>query len=39
VSWALAWSTAGLGGFLGPIMILRFARLLNVRRRDGGHRF
>lgn len=33
-AWALAWSTAGLGGLLGPLMILRFARLLPPRRRE-----
>ena len=32
--WAFAWSTAGLGGLLGPLMILRFARLV-WRRRHG----
>jgi MFS family permease len=30
LSWVLAWSTAGLGGLLGPLMILRFARLLRM---------
>jgi hypothetical protein len=34
MSWALAWSTAGLGGLLGPVMTLRFARLLQAHRRD-----
>lgn len=34
--WALAWSTAGLGGLLGPAMILRFARLQQARRREPG---
>lgn len=37
--WGLAWSTAGVGAILGPVMILRFARFLqrgrsNPRRRD-----
>jgi len=37
--WGLAWSTAGVGAMLGPVMILRFARFLqrgrsNPRRRD-----
>lgn len=32
--WALAWSTAGLGGLGGPVMVLRFARLLQRRRLD-----
>ncbi len=32
LSWALAWSTAGLGGLLGPLMILRFARRVRSRR-------
>jgi MFS family permease len=32
LSWVLAWSTAGLGGLLGPLMILRFARLLRTGR-------
>jgi MFS family permease len=34
LAWALAWSTAGLGGLLGPLMILRFARLLPPRQRE-----
>ena len=34
VPWGLAWSTAGLGAMLGPVMILRFARYLHRRRRD-----
>jgi len=38
--WGLAWSTAGVGAMLGPVMILRFARFLqrgrhDPRRRDG----
>jgi MFS family permease len=33
IPWALAWSTAGLGGLLGPVMILRFARLAAARGR------
>jgi MFS family permease len=38
-AWVLAWSTAGIGGLLGPVMICRFARLLTHRRgmtRSGG---
>jgi MFS family permease len=40
VPWGLAWSTAGVGAMLGPLMILRFARFLQrgrgePRRRDG----
>lgn len=32
-AWALAWSSAGLGGLLGPLMILRFDRLSTGRKR------
>jgi len=32
--WGLAWSTAGVGALLGPVMILRFARFLRQHRRD-----
>ena len=32
--WGLAWSTAGVGALLGPVMILRFARFLQRRRTD-----
>jgi MFS family permease len=31
--WALAWSSAGIGGILGPVMIARFARLTGSQRR------
>jgi MFS family permease len=31
--WAMAWSTAGIGALLGPVMILRYDRLLTPRRR------
>jgi MFS family permease len=36
--WGLAWSTAGLGAILGPVMILRFARFLHRRPRDPRHK-
>jgi MFS family permease len=32
--WGLAWSTAGVGAMLGPLMILRFARFLHRRPVD-----
>ena len=32
--WGLAWSTAGIGALLGPVMILRFSRFLQRRRTD-----
>ena len=32
--WGLAWSTAGVGAMLGPVMILRFARYLQRRPSD-----
>ncbi len=32
LSWALAWSTAGFGGLVGPWMIIRFERLRRSRR-------
>jgi MFS family permease len=35
--WGLAWSTAGVGAMLGPVMILRFARYLHRRRSDPRH--
>jgi len=35
IPWGLAWSTAGVGALLGPVMILRFARLVQ-RRRQGA---
>jgi MFS family permease len=35
IPWALAWSTAGVGAALGPLMILRFERLAQRRRRAG----
>jgi MFS family permease len=31
--WALAWSTAGVGALFAPVMVIRFARLLQRRRR------
>jgi MFS family permease len=36
--WGLAWSTAGVGAMLGPVMILRFARFLQRGRRDPRRR-
>jgi MFS family permease len=30
--WALAWSTAGVGALFAPVMVIRFARLLQRRR-------
>ena len=36
--WGLAWSTAGVGAMLGPVMILRFARFLQRRPSDPRHR-
>jgi hypothetical protein len=35
--WGLAWSTAGVGAILGPVMILRFARFLHRRPSDPRH--
>jgi MFS family permease len=35
IPWGLAWSTAGVGALLGPVMIVRFARLVQ-RRRQGA---
>jgi MFS family permease len=32
-AWGLAWSTAGIGGLLGPLMIVRFDRLAQAGRR------
>ena len=32
-AWVLAWSTAGVGGLLGPVMIVRFDRLAQRSRR------
>jgi hypothetical protein len=32
VAWVLAWSSAGVGALLGPLMIRRFARLASSRR-------
>jgi MFS family permease len=34
LGWVLAWSSAGVGGLLGPLMILRYARL-SVRQQRG----
>ena len=34
-AWVLAWSSAGLGALLGPVMILRFERLVTWRQRGG----
>jgi hypothetical protein len=34
-SWVLAWSSAGAGALLGPVMILHFVRLATSRRWDG----
>ncbi len=36
--WGLAWSTAGIGAVLGPVMILRFARFLHRGRTDPRHK-
>jgi MFS family permease len=36
--WGMAWSTAGIGAMLGPVMILRFARFLQRGRRDPRRR-
>jgi len=36
LAWGLAWSTAGVGGLLGPLMILRFARLARQRQSRVG---
>jgi MFS family permease len=35
-AWAIAWSSAGLGAVMGPVMIARFARLSGRRAADGS---
>ncbi len=37
VPWGLAWSTAGVGALLGPVMILRFAQFLHRRPTGPTH--
>ncbi|HSB77691.1 MAG TPA: MFS transporter [Candidatus Methylomirabilis sp.] len=36
LDWVLAWSSAGVGALLGPLMIRRFARLAHGRRAAPG---
>ena len=38
IVWALAWSTLGLGGLLGPLAIWRLRQMPDARRLAGGKR-
>lgn len=38
VVWGLAWSTLGLGGLLGPVVIWRLRRMPEARKLAGGKR-